>query len=467
MDMQTQIETWVQEHQEELLEELGRLVKVRSVRSAPEPGAPFGAGPAQALALMLELCGRHGFSTRNYDNCVGTADLNHGEHVLDILGHLDVVDAGAGWETPPFVLSRDAEGYLYGRGVDDDKGPMLAALYAMRCVRELGLHCTKNVRLIFGTDEESGFSDLPHYYNVEAPAPHTFSPDAQFPVYNTEKGHYTPVFTCTWLESDALPRVLTLSGGTKLNVLPAEAQAAVSGLPQADILRICTPLAEKLGVWLYTEETPEGVRIAVSGHSAHASTPEAGVNGITALIELLCALPLAECGSTAALYGLKKAFPHGDSAGTALGIAMKDKVSGALTVAFSLLELGSTGLKGQFDSRTPLCADETNCRAVCEGTLKTLGFAVSGEMEKPHHTDPDSDFVKTLLRCYTRITGNPGRCLSMGGSTYVHGIPGGVAFGAGAEGFDSRLHGDNERVRLESLLDAVKIFALVIAEIAA
>src|SRR5699024_9480036 len=130
-----------------------------------------------------------------------------------------------------------------------------------------------------------------------------------------------------------------------------------------------------------------------------------GNNAVTALLTLLCSLPLAKTASAAALEVLHTLFPHGDCAGRALGIAQSDGISGALTLAFSLLEVTETGVKGQFDSRVPICACEDNCRRVTEAAFAKFGFTVTGEMEPPHHTPADTPFVQTLLKCYEQYTG--------------------------------------------------------------
>ena len=465
MTVKEEIGRWVDERRQDYLRDVGRLVAVRSVAGEAKEGMPFGEGPAAALKEALALASGLGFRTKDYDGYVMTADLLEGEAALDILAHLDVVGEGDGWETDPYSAV-EKDGCLYGRGTDDDKGPAVAAVYAMACVRELaGDRLKKNARLILGTDEETGSRDIRHYYSIEKSAPFTFSPDASFPVYNTEKGGLVGRFRRAWDASAALPRVTRLSGGYRINVLPADAWAEVSGVTASQAGEACAAAAADMGVTLTLTEITGGVRLAVRGLAAHASTPEAGRNGITALISLLDRLPLADCDSTRALRALEKLFPHGDGEGRALGIAMADEVSGPLTLAFSLFELTERGCEGSFDSRVPLCATEANCRAVAAAALEAEGFRFEGNMRPPHHTPGDSDLVSACLRSYEYYTGRKGECLSMGGGTYVHDIPGGVAFGAGMPGFESNLHGANERMCIADMLTAIKIFALVIHDL--
>ena len=450
---------------QQLVEAISRLVRIRSVREEAQPGMPFGPGPAAALAEGLRLAQELGFSTKNYDNYVGAVDFNDQETQLHILCHLDVVGAGTGGTVTQPYEPIEVDGMLYGRGTDDDKGPVAAVLLAMQAVKDLGVPLKKNVRLLLGTDEESGSEDIAYYYSKEPYAPCTFSPDGEFPVINLEKGSYKPVFTKTWAAESATPRVKELHGGFRINVLPPEAQCVVAGLSAEAAQPYCDKAAAETGVTYVLTQQGDDLHILCKGKGAHASTPEEGINAITGLIHLLCALPLAKVGSTAALHALNALFPHGDCTGKALGIAQADELSGPLTVAFSLLELNDTGLSGQFDSRVPVCATEANCKDVTEASFAKFGFTAQGGMQAPHHTPADTPLVKTLLKCYEQYTGNKGECLAIGGGTYVHEIPGGVAFGCAMPGFNGNMHGADEHTCIADQLTAAKIFAQAIIDL--
>jgi len=449
----------------ELVGLISRLVRVRSVKGDPEPGMPYGPGPAAALAEALDICRELGFEANNYDGYVGTADLNGKETLLHILGHLDVVGEGSGWTVTEPYAPKEVDGKLYGRGTADDKGPVVCAMLAMKAVRELGAELKSNVRLILGTDEESGSSDIAYYYSHEPYAPYAFTPDANFPVINTEKGHYTPRFSRTWAPEDALPRVKELHGGFRINVLPPEAECLVAGLSAAQVQPFCDKAAASTGASFEAREEGGDLRILCHGVGAHASTPEKGNNAITALLHLLALLPLAKTESAGALLALHTLFPHGDSAGRQLGIAQADGISGPLTLCFSLLELDGTGITGQFDCRAPICANDANCKAVCEAAFAREGFTVQGDMGPAHHTPAGTPFTDTLLRCYEQYTGQKGECLAIGGGTYVHDIPGGVAFGCEFPGFDGNMHGANEFIPVDDLILSCKIFTQAIVDL--
>ena len=239
-----QIEEYIDSHVKEMVEDIFALCRINSEKMQAEEGKPFGAGAAQALDSALEMAKGYGFVTRNYDNYVGAVDFNDKEKQLDILAHLDVVPAGEGWQiTKPFepVLK---DGRLYGRGTADDKGPAVAALYAMRAVKELGIPLKKNVRLILGTDEECGSSDIKHYYGIEEEAPMTFSPDGEFPVINVEKGRMEAHFTSNFEAGKGSAKLVSLDAGIKVNVVPAKAHAVVEGV-EREVLESIAKTIEK------------------------------------------------------------------------------------------------------------------------------------------------------------------------------------------------------------------------------
>ncbi|MDR1770307.1 MAG: dipeptidase PepV [Hungatella sp.] len=461
-----EIEEYIESHKQEMIEDICTLCRINSEKMPYREGMPYGPGAFDALNEALAMAESYGFSITNYDNYVGTADLNHKEHQLDILAHLDVVPAGEGWkETEPFepVVKGDK---LFGRGTADDKGPAVAALYAMRAVKELNIPLKKNVRLILGTDEECGSSDIEHYYAIEKEAPMTFSPDGSFPVVNTEKGGLNGHFTAEWTVSGQLPKLVGLEAGTKVNVVPGKASAVVAGIDAEALEHAAAECEKRTGIRFELKMAEDTATITAIGESAHASLPEEGNNALTGLLLYLTELPLAECEQMTMIRRLLELIPHGDTSGEALGIAMEDELSGSLTLAFSLLKVTESGLEGTFDSRCPVCATEENVLEVVRRNMAEKGFTLLNDsMKPPHHVDGNSEFVKTLLSAYESYTGRKGECVSMGGGTYVHALKNGVAFGASMPGTDNRMHGADEYAVIEELTVSAKIFAQVIVDL--
>ena len=461
-----ELRTYIENHESEMIEDLKSLIRIPSEKQAAEPGKPFGAPAAEALAQGIEILEKYGFAVTNYDNYAIAADFNQEEKGLDILAHLDVVPAGEGWqETDPFT-PLIKEGKMFGRGTADDKGPAIAAIYAMRAVKELGYPLKKNVRLVLGSDEECGSSDLEYYYKKEVEAPCTFSPDAEFPVINIEKGRLEGHFHASFQASEAMPRLVKVEAGIKANVVPGKARAVVEGLDLKTLEAAAEAVEKETGISFVLEGDLPVMTVTAQGEGAHASTPQEGKNALTGLLVYLTRLPFAECPQMDMVKNLLKLFPHGDTCGKAAGISMEDELSGALTLAFSMLTVGADGLEGVFDSRCPICATEESVLGVVKQAMADQGFTLENDsMIPPHHVDGNSHFVRTLLSVYEEYTGLEGSCQATGGGTYVHSLKNGVAYGAALPGTDNRMHGADEFAVVDELVLSAKIFAQVIVEL--
>lgn len=462
------IEAYFEAHQQEMLEDICRLVRIRSVREPAQPGKPFGHGPWLVMEEARKLLEEKGFAVRNFDHYVMDTDLPGKDGkapVLGILAHLDVVEEGRGWTMEPYEpVIRD--GRIYGRGTADDKGPAVAGLYAMMAAREIEPELTRGVRLILGSAEETGSQDLDYYLAREKAPEWCFSPDADFPVINIEKGRYAPAFSAKWEAQTRLPRVKYAKGGATVNIVPQNAEAVVEGLEPALVQQACDAQTAETGVEFTVAVQADGsLRIEAAGKGSHASYPQEGKNAQTALVALLAGLPLAEGKQKELLQRLAKLFPFADYGGKALGVYQEDAISGPLTLAFTVLELDENGFQGALDARLPICVDGEKFRADVTAVLEEAGIEVPvKKVVKPHHTLEESAFVQTLLKAYEQYTGNKGECLAIGGGTYVHSIEGGVAFGCTMPGTDNRMHGADEFVEIREIVDSAKIFTQVILD---
>ncbi len=185
--MEQALNNKIDEYKEELLKSIVEVVNIPSVKDEPKDNAPFGNEIKKALFVTLDIAENLGFKTKNLDNYIGYAQYGDGKEYIGVVGHLDVVPAGEGWKFPPFS-GHIEDGKIYGRGVLDNKGPILAALYALYAIKECRLKLSKPVRIIFGTDEESGFDDVRYYLEKEKPPILGFTPDCKYPVVYGERG---------------------------------------------------------------------------------------------------------------------------------------------------------------------------------------------------------------------------------------------------------------------------------------
>ena len=158
----------------EALKTLSNLIRIPSVQGTPEPGAPFGKQTLAALDLTLSAAEKLGFKSFSGDGYYGYAEVGEADKPLfGILGHLDVVPVDDGWKYPPFG-GEIREGYLWGRGALDDKGPVIAAMYALRELLDEGLKPAARIRFIFGLNEESGWKCIEKYLEREEVAKKPF-----------------------------------------------------------------------------------------------------------------------------------------------------------------------------------------------------------------------------------------------------------------------------------------------------
>ena len=280
MAYEKEISDYIESHKEEMLNDLMDLMRINSEKGEEKPGMPYGEGPYRALEAATKLLEGYGFKVNNYDNRVITADSYDLPTRLDILAHLDVVPAGDDWTVTEPYNPVIKDGCLYGRGSCDDKGPAIAALYAIRAVKELNIPLKHNVRLILGSDEECGSSDVEYYYSKEKAAPMTITPDASWPLINIEKGGISNEFTAEYEKTEKTPSVVSVNGGLKINVVPGKASAVVKGLKETDVKEITKKFEEETGLKFVFTEEGDLLKITAIGVNAHASLPHMGKNAI-------------------------------------------------------------------------------------------------------------------------------------------------------------------------------------------
>ena len=484
-DLLEQIRAYIEAHTEEMAEDTMSLCRINSVKGAAEPGMPYGRGPYEAMMAARELCEKYGFRTAVYENRVISADMNEGESCLDILAHMDVVAPGDGWtKTEPFVpVLLPAEGAvsgedgspagvmegmaIFGRGSSDDKGPAMAALYAMRAVKELGIPVTGRCRLILGSDEECGSSDIPYYYAAEPEAPMTFSPDAEFPLINIEKGQFRGEVTAELGSPETgNKRLISFSAGDTNNIVPGKGEMKLAGFSEEELRSAINALFDSISADYdlqaeYDEESGE-MTVSAEGKTAHGSMPENGVNAGVILLQLAAALPFAEPETAGAIRKLAEIFPFGDHRGKAIGAASEDAISGHTSLSPNIFRSDGKQFSVLFDSRTCVAADDGAMIRRVKENIENAGMRFAYKFNPAHAVPAESGFVRGLLEVYEEVTGKPGKAVAIGGGTYVHRLKNGVAFGAVGETTDTHMHGPDEFMLISELKEAAVIFAMAI-----
>ena len=443
-------------YRDEFVKTLKRWVRIPSVKGEPEPDAPFGREVRNMLNQAMEDARALGFEeVRDFDGYACDITLGTPEEKIAVLGHLDVVPVGDGWTKPPFdgVIE---DGRIYGRGTNDDKGPSLAALFAMKAIREAGIPLKRGIRMILGCDEESGWEDMAYYGEHERIPDMGFSPDASFPLINTEKGML--VFGLKARQPEQGLKILELFTGDRVNVIPGECRALVEG--GEELAAKARAYAEKTGLPYTAEVTEQGVRLTALGIPGHSAYPEGRRNAIGMMLLLL-----KELGAEGPVAQLAEAVGM-ESNGKSLGCACEDKVSKALTCNIGILHLEKGEWFATLDLRCPITADLDRLEAAAVSRL--TAFEVETTTRKPpHHVPAEGELVTQLLAAYEEESGFRGEPMSTGGGTYAKVLRQGVAFGALFPDEEDLAHQADEYENIDRLMLAMKIYANALIRLAA
>ncbi len=426
------------------VKDLSSLIAFKSTAGKAEKDMPFGAPAAGALNCFLQTARSLGFETVNYDNYAGEVTYGQGKEI-GIIGHLDVVPAGDGWSSDPFTLT-ERGGALFGRGVADDKGPMLLCLYALKELKESGITPSVKFRLFAGCNEETGWKDVEYLSKVTALPELGFSPDGNFPLSYAEKGVCVATFCIPLLK-----KFRNLKGGTAVNAVCAYAcaEAADGGIDPA--------LIEKHGLKL------NGNLIESFGKAAHGSAPHLGKNAM---------LPLFEYFADA-----------GEDVHEVIDCLFKDKYGltsmkneqGSITFSPDLLSerrenavtpAGGKAAANSLPGGEGYIEITCDCRIPAPFTVKEAGDVMQKfgipfsytEKHPPVMVDKEGDFAAALLNAYNGVTGETAKAESLCGSTFARAFKKGCAFGPEFPGKNCRIHDADENMEVSDLFKAYEIY---------
>ncbi len=417
----------------DMLDFLSEMIECKTVRGEESENAPFGLENAKCLDLYLKKAESFGFETKNVDGYAGHVEWKCGKadaKLFGVLGHLDVVPEGEGWETDPFKLTIK-DGKFFGRGVQDDKGPMVIALFALKQLKDSGFVPDKDIRLIVGCNEENGSTCVEYYFTKEKMPDVGISPDSDFPAIHSEKG-------IVWIGGDMLlhlPGVKEICGGEKTNMVPQKTTAIYSG-------EIVDFEFEDCG--LETSSENGNTILTAHGVNAHGSMPEMGENSISKMIDALYALyydTADEICKKRLDFLLKLA---GDTTGKEVGIYSCDDVSGGLTMNLGVISLKKGMLHFELDIRYP---NNTTKEKITEKLKK---IAPKGclfteiNSQKKLFVSPKDPLVKLCVNAYQKHTGEKAKSKKIGGGTYARELAYGIAVGPVFDGVPTTIHNKNE-----------------------
>ncbi|GHU63525.1 dipeptidase PepV [Clostridia bacterium] len=502
----------IEELRDEAVRLLRGLVSYPSVKEPPEKDMPFGAAVQGAFEYLLREAAADGFEIFNADNYGGHIDWRgavldaRGEVVaaadetLGIPIHLDVVPAGDGWTKDPWG-GEEEDGRIYGRGTTDDKGPTVSAYLALKALKTSGYFPAKNVRLIIGLDEETGWSGMEEYFKRMAPPDFGFSPDANFPVINGEMGMMVFEIAKKLEPSQGKGlRLRSVKGGAAPNMVPDRCRAVLvfdDGEPasakarggagraakgkakgkvtKADAERAAAFERVRLAAEAFRERTGrsltcrgagKALEVSAQGVSAHGAHPEKGLNAISVLMEFLSELNLVNENAQSFIDFYRNHIDY-ELDGKRLGIAMEDEPSGSLIVNTGMIELGTEAAILTVNVRCPVTKSEDDVYDALRPALDKNGLGVvkvSGMA--PLYFPPDDPFIQTLMAVYRKHTGDLEHGpLVMSGGTYARAIPNAVAFGPAFPDDEDVMHQKDEYIKLDNLMRAAHIYADAIQEL--
>ena len=444
----TKLNEIIDAHFDEQVQSLQELLAIPSVsRGEPAPGKPLGAEVDRALEYTLDLARKLGFSeVRSLDGYCGLVDAGQGEEMLMIMAHLDVVPGGPGWTGDAF-RPEIRDGVLYGRGVMDDKGPAVSALYALQAVLEAGIPLKRRVRIFLGCDEEKDWACVERYQKTEAEPDLAFTPDGEYPVVHSEMNICQTVY-----EKKLSGSGLRINCGEAANVVPGEAEAELPfGAEPVASSRLVVPQLE-------------GNRIKIHGRGSHASQPQLGQNALLYLLDALAQQPL-EGEDYATVSALNALLAH-DFHGEGFGLDISDD-SGHLTLSPDMLHWDDSAVRLTLDCRCPFALTEEQLLSKLDETMAAIGFTrVHTHYAAGHYIDPKSELVQTLLSVYGDHTGVKAAPHAIGGGTYARAFHHAVGFGAEPMGKPSVCHIANECSSLEEIRFNTRVMADAIARLA-
>ncbi|WKC58122.1 Sapep family Mn(2+)-dependent dipeptidase [Borrelia sp. P9F1] len=434
--------------------DLGELVGFSSATGSPLKDKPFGEQIDLCLDKVLEVAWGIGFEVyKAEDGYYGFAEIGKGDELIGILGHVDIVDVGnlSQWHSDPFSLSfRD--GNVYARGILDDKGPLMAVLYAFKSLVLEGFSFRKRFRMIFGTDEETLWRCIEQYKKREVLPDFSFTPDADFPVVNAEKG---------LLQFDVISEergFMDFNLGTGYNVIPGECSFELGDSNREDFRILLDGFGDRIRYKFHESN------VVIHGASAHASLPDVGVNVAPYALNIIKAL------------GVKANFINffEDKVGFTIngeklfGKVLEDLKSGKLTLCLTKISLSKTSNQVlSFDMRYPVDFKREDLVSLIKDALIPYSL-IYNEVSylDPIYVDSDSDFVKTLIEVYKDFTGEvDAGPIAIGGATYSRALKNCVAFGPLFKGAHNTAHQTNEHMRESDLLKLVSIYKEAISRL--
>ena len=452
---------WLQEakkHENEMVKMLSDWIKCKSVYddTTKSKQAPFGKGVRDAHDFILNTAKEDGFVNVDDEGYACHIDYGEGETIVGILGHYDVVPEGEDWEFPAFS-GTVKDGKVFGRGSQDDKGPVVASYFAMKIIRELGLPVSKKARMILGGNEESSWQCVEHYFKNYPKPDYGFTPDGDFPLVYAEK--IIQMYEMSGVYQDE--EILSFVSGTAANAVPDSATVETS-IAFEKLEYSFNEFVKENNVTGEILDQGGVTKLIIHGVGAHASTPEVGVNAAALMLKYL-----KDNSSNAMTAHFADVFKSYDGSG--LGIKFNSEKMGPLTANLGIVEYKEGKYRFELDTRYPTEMDADKMFASIEKA--TSGLAWESKVTKTNFKsgvflDLDSDLVKTLMKSYVDQTNDTKtQPFIIGGGTFARAAENIVCFGMIFPDGPRLFHQKNEYVKIDDLVKGCAIYAQAIYDL--
>ncbi len=464
-------EKFLEQNKEEMIVSLQSLLQCQSEQGEPVKTPegevyPFGAGVQKAFTTFLSLAESMGFATYNADNYGGHVDFpGTGDKIFGILGHLDVVPAGGGWDFDPYGGSV-AEGKLYGRGTTDDKGPLISCLYAMKALKDAEYQPKATIRIILGLDEENAWKGMDYYFSKVRKPDFGFTPDADFPVINGEKGILVFELARKFATSQTKGlRLRSMKGGAAANSVADSCRVVIrnqkdEAAPYAKVREEIAAFREETGYKIHAKGVGKSLEITTEGISAHGAKPETGLNAISIMMAFLGRLNFVDEDHNDFIDFYNKYIGFCLD-GEKLGINFADEASGKLVFNVGMAEMNEKAASLTINVRYPVSMTGEEVYDGMAETLEKYNFGILKLKDQaPVYKDPDDPLIKTLVEIYRKHTGDTkSEPMVIGGGTYARAAENIIAYGALFPGDEDLMHQKNECLSIERLMQMTKIYA--------
>ena len=455
----------------EIILETQKLIQIPSVYSKSDnPSHPFGENANKALEYILDLGKKLGFRTKNIDGYCGYIEFGKGDKLVGIIGHLDVVPEGDNWTFPPFS-GTISDNKIFGRGSIDDKGPVIASLYAMKTVMD-DCKIDKRVRLILGLNEENDWECIKYYKEHEEWPTIGFSPDADFPCIYAEKGIISTYLSIDYSQFEKQDIILENidCNNNAINVVPKICSCVLKinnkNISSSEFInnlkKIISEQNSEIDIYKIDEQR---IKLTSHGIQAHAAHPDLGVNSISRLVIILDKI-FKTYNINIPIFDFFNKYINIQYDGTDLGISCEDE-SGKLTLNVGKIELNNHVLKIGMNLRVPIKTKLTDIEKIIQKQLSAYGnikLFIAGKKE-PLYVPKDSYLVKTLCNIFNEATNSRLEPIAIGGATYARAFENCISFGANLPSQEDMCHKTDEFISIDNLILATKIYARAIYEL--